>query len=35
MDWIDLVEDRDHWIDLMNMVLNELSGSIKYWAILE
>jgi hypothetical protein len=34
MDWIDLVEDRDHWRVLANMV-NKPSGSIKCWEILE
>jgi hypothetical protein len=29
MDWIDLVQDIDQWRALMNMVMNESSGSIK------
>jgi hypothetical protein len=30
MDWIDLVQDKDQWRALVNMVMN-LRGSIKYW----
>jgi hypothetical protein len=35
MDRIDLAQDRDQWKALMNTVMNESSGSIKYWEILE
>jgi hypothetical protein len=35
MDWINLAQDRDQWRAVMNTVMNELSGSIKYWKILD
>jgi hypothetical protein len=31
MDWINLVQDRDQWRAVVNMV----SGSTKYWEMLE
>jgi esterase/lipase superfamily enzyme len=34
MDWIDQAQDRDQWRALVNTVMN-LSGSIKYWEVLE
>jgi hypothetical protein len=36
MDWIDQAQDRDQWRALVNTVMiNEPSGSIKCWEILE
>jgi hypothetical protein len=35
MDWIDLLEDRDQRRAAVNTVINNTSGSIKCWEVLE
>jgi hypothetical protein len=38
MEYVNLIyvaEDTDQWQALLSMVLNEHSGSIKYWDLLE
>jgi hypothetical protein len=35
VDWIDLAQDRDQWRALVNKLMNEYSGSIKCWELIE
>jgi hypothetical protein len=34
-DWIDVVQDRDRWRDVVNAVMDHRVGSIKYGEFLE